>query len=140
MDRPHEAPYAVLAGAFSTGLLGIVLAGRARLPERTKLTDLAAIALASHQLSQVLARDRIAVFLRAPFAEGPAAVQPKGDGMTRAVGELVTCPHCLALWLSGAFSAALLRFPRETRFAAGVLAAYALADAFRSAVARLPRE
>jgi hypothetical protein len=59
-------------------------------------------------------------------------VQPSGNGLRRAVGELVTCPHCVSLWAAGALAAAQLARPRETRLVTRVFAAYALADAARS--------
>jgi hypothetical protein len=59
-------------------------------------------------------------------------VQPAGEGVRRAVGELVTCPHCVSLWAAGALAAAQLARPRETRLVTRVFAACALADAARS--------
>jgi Protein of unknown function (DUF1360) len=132
-----EAPYAALSALFWAGLLTAARAGRERLAEPTSLADLLALGLAGAKLGSVVAEDRITVFLRRPFADGPAAVQPAGDGWRRAVGELVTCPHCVSLWAAGALGAAQLARPRETRLVTTVFAAYALADAARSVLARV---
>jgi hypothetical protein len=130
-----EAPYAVLSAAFWAGVLAAARAGRDR-SEPTSLGDLVALGLASSRLGSVVAEDRIAVFLRRPFAGGPAAVEPKGEGLTRAVGELVTCAHCVTLWAAGALAAAQLARPRETRVVARVFAAWAVAEAAGPLIAR----
>ena len=127
-----EAPYAAFSALFWAGLLTAARAGREKLAEPTSATDLLALGLAGAKIGSVVAEDRITVFLRRPFADGPAAVQPAGEGMRRAVGELVTCPHCVSLWAAGALAVAQLARPRETRLVARVFAAYALADAARS--------
>jgi hypothetical protein len=131
-----EAPYAVLAAAFSAGVLAAARAGRERAVEPTSLGDLLALGLASSRIGSIVAEDRIAVFLRRPFADGPSAVQPRGEGFARAVGELVTCAHCVSLWAAGALAAAHLARPRETRVVARVFAAYAVAEAARPLLAR----
>jgi hypothetical protein len=131
-----EAPYAALSALFWAGVLAAARAGRDEAAEPTSLGDLVAIGLASARIGSVVAEDRITVFLRRPFADGPAAVQPKGEGLVRAVGELVTCAHCVSLWAAAALVSAHLARPRETRFVARVFAAYAVAEAARPLLAR----
>jgi Protein of unknown function (DUF1360) len=131
-----EAPYAALSAVFWAGLLTAARVGRARLVEPTSATDVLALGLAGAKIGSIVAEDRIAVFLRRPFADGPAAVQPAGDGLRRAIGELVTCSHCAALWAAGGLAVAQLARPRETRLGTRVFAAYAVADAARSLLAR----
>jgi len=139
LGRRSEAPYAVLAAAFWAGILAAARAGRERAAEPTSLGDLLALGLASSRIGSVVAEERIAVFLRRPFADGPAAVQPKGEGLTRAVGELVTCSHCVSLWAAGALASAHLARPRETRVVARIFAAYAVAEAARPLLAHFGR-
>ncbi len=126
-----EAPYAALSALFWAGLLTAARSGRERLAEPTSVGDLLALGLASAKLGTVVAEDRVTVFVRRPFTDGPAAVQPAGDGLRRAVGELVTCPHCVSLWAAGALAAAHLARPRETRLVARVFAGLAVADILR---------
>jgi Protein of unknown function (DUF1360) len=133
---PAESPYALLSALFWAGLLTAARAGRERLAEPTSLTDLLALGLAGAKLGSVVAEARVTVFLRRPFADGPAAVRPAGDGLRRAVGELVTCSHCVSLWAAGALAAGQLARPREIRLVTRVFAAYALADAARPLLAR----
>ena len=136
MAGQSEVPYAALSAVFWAGVLAAARAGRERAAEPTSLGDLLAIGLASSRIGTVVAEDRITVFLRRPFADGPAAVQPKGEGLARAVGELVTCAHCVSLWTAGALASAHLARPRETRFVARIFAAYAVAEAARPLLAR----
>jgi hypothetical protein len=129
-----EIPYAALSALFWAGLLTAARAGRERLGEPTSAVDLLALGLAGAKLGTIVAEDRVTLFLRRPFTEGPAAVQPAGDGLRRALGELITCPHCVALWATGALAAAQLARPRETRLVARVFAGLAIADAALSRV------
>ena len=127
-----ETPYVALSSVFWAGLVTAARAGRERLSEPTSAVDLVALGLASAKLGKIVAEDRVTVFLRRPFAGGPAAVQPAGDGIRRALGELVTCPHCVSLWAAGALAVSQLARPRETRLVARVFAALAIADAVRA--------
>lgn len=136
MAGPSEAPYAALSALFWAGVLAAARAEGERPPEPTSLGDLLALGLASARIGSIVAEDRVTVFLRRPFAEGPAAVQPKGEGLSRAVGELVTCAHCVSLWAAGALAAAHSRRPRETRLVTRVFAAYAVAEAARPLLRR----
>jgi len=131
-----DVPYAALSALFWAGVLAAARAEGHRAGQPTSLGDVVAIGLASSRIGSVVAEDRIMVFLRRPFADGPAAVQPKGEGLARAVGELVTCAHCVSLWAAGALASAHLARPRETRFVARVFAAYAVAEAARPLLAR----
>ena len=132
-----EAPYAALSGLFWAGLLAAAArAGRERRDGPTTVADVVALGIAGAKIGKVVAEDRVTVSLRRPFADGPAAVQPKGEGLTRAVGELVTCSHCVSLWAAGALASAQLARPRETRVVARVFAAYALAAAARPLLER----
>jgi hypothetical protein len=128
-----EAPYAALSTLFWAGLLTAARAGRRELAEPTSAGDLLALGLAAAKIGSVVAEDRVTVFLRRPFADGPAAVQPAGEGARRAVGELLTCAHCVSLWAAGALAVGQLARPRETRLVARVFAALAIADAVRRA-------
>lgn len=130
--RASELPYAALSALFWAGILTAARRGRERLAEPTSTVDLITLGLAATKIGKVVAEDRVTVFLRRPFAGGPAAVQPTGAGLRRAVGELLTCPSCVSLWAAGALAVAQLARPRETRLVTRVFAASALAGATRS--------
>jgi Protein of unknown function (DUF1360) len=115
----------------------VVAARRAghELPERVDGRDLLLTGVATHKLSRLIAKDKITAFLRAPFTEfegkgGPAEVEERarGEGLQRTVGELMICPYCLGMWLSGAFHLGLMTAPRSTRFVASILAGLTISD------------
>jgi hypothetical protein len=135
--RPPFASFAAFAGIFNAGMgAALVAAARSgRLPERVDTRDMLLLATASHKLSRLIAKDKVTAFARAPFTEfqekgGPAEVEEsaRGTGLRRAVGELLVCPYCLGLWVSGGFHAGLLFAPRATRFTASVFTALTISD------------
>jgi hypothetical protein len=134
--RPLLA-YGIITIAFNTALAAWLTAGNlaGRLPERIGTGDLVLLGVASHKLSRVVARDKPTAALRRPFAEyeGPSGhgevdEKPRGTGMRRAVGDLVTCPFCMDAWIGNAFVSALLFAPRATRAAASVFTVMAISD------------
>jgi hypothetical protein len=113
--------------------LGLVTAGIAtvrrrghRLPDRIPLGDLALLTVATFRLSRRIAKDPVTSPLRAPFTtfEGPSGhaevaeeVREHG-GVKHAVGELLTCPFCLAQWVATGLVLGYATAPRATRLAA----------------------
>jgi hypothetical protein len=141
-DRPLVG-YTVVLGGYSAllGLLtGIGRATGARLPERISGQDTVLLCLATHKASRLLAKDAVASPLRAPFAryEEPAGdaelnESVRGSGVRHAVGELVTCPFCLAVWVSSGLTAGLVLAPRATRVVLTALTAIGASDALQLA-------
>jgi hypothetical protein len=127
----HE--YATLTGVF-TGVLGgfLLVAGR-RLPERVGWGDVARVGLASYKVGRLVAKDPVTKFVRAPVTQDSDATEPEPRGWRRALGELVTCPHCVGLWTSASFSYGLVLFPRQTRFVTAIFGAQAIADFLNTA-------
>lgn len=131
-------PYLALAGIFNLGFAAFLVAAKRAdrpLPDRLSARDVALLGVASFKLSRLISRDQVTAFLRAPFVtyKGPAAAseieeQPRGEGWQRALGNLLTCPYCVAQWVSAGFAYGFILAPRTTRFAAGVFSAYALSD------------
>jgi hypothetical protein len=119
---------------MAAGLAGARRRGH-RLPERIDGRDLVLAGVATHKLSRLIAKDRITAFARAPFTEfqqpgGPAEVEERarGEGLRRTIGELLVCPYCLGMWISGGFHLGLVTAPRATRFAASVLTGLTISD------------
>lgn len=141
-DTSHEeelpmAGFVALATAFATGTAVLIaaLAKERRLPGRWSATDLLATGVATHRLARIATRDRVAMPFRAPFAEyqGPAGAgevneRPRGHGLRRAIGLLVTCPFCMSPWIATAFLGAKAARPRAVRFVEGVLVSVTVAD------------
>ena len=142
-EGPPLASYATLAGVFLSGTLAFLIAGRRgkiELPDDASAKDLVLIGAATHKLSRLIAKDRVTAFARAPFREideqpgtGEVSERPRGSGMRRAMGELLGCPYCLDLWISGGMSVAMVLAPRETRLVASTLTASAIADGLQLA-------
>ena len=125
-----------LCGAFAAWFR----ASDRELPERVPPGDLALIAVATHKLSRLIAKDRVTSSFRAPFTRfegdaGPSEVDEaaRGHGLRRAVGELLICPYCLGLWVSCAFLGGLTVSPRPTRWLASVFAVLTGADVLQIA-------
>ena len=151
-DAQEERPlvsYAGLLGVYGAGVAGLaalmVAAGR-RIPERISISDLALTAVATHRVSRTLAKDPVTSPLRAPFTRfkgtaGPAelAEETRGRGIRKAIGELITCPFCLAQWAATGFIGGLLVAPRATRAVAAVFAVVAASDTLQLGYAALEK-
>lgn len=143
--RPPLGSYAAFAAVFNAALgAGLVAARRTghELPERIDGRDVLLTGIATHKLSRLVTKDKITSFVRAPFTQledkgGPAELKEsaRGDGPRRAVGELLSCPYCVGLWVSAGFNLGLVVAPRTTRFAASVLAGLTISDFLQIAYA-----
>jgi hypothetical protein len=137
-EPPYEA-YAAIAGAFLAGL-GTVAALSRRSPPATAL-DLVALSAATFKASRTLSRERVASFVRQPFVEGEADrgedEQPAGEGLQRALGELVTCPRCIGTWSAAALASTQMLTPRFGRALTWTLAAGAANDFLQAGFAAL---
>ncbi len=148
-NRPVGSFLAVM-GVYLAGVGTLAVLVRRRgdvLPERLALADLALLTVATHKLSRLLAKDPVTSPLRAPFTHfagtsGPGELQEKvrGSGFRRAMGALVTCPFCLAVWVATGFGFSVLFAPRATRFAASVLTAVTGADILHLAYGALEKK
>ncbi|BBZ74000.1 DUF1360 domain-containing protein [Mycobacterium paraseoulense] len=112
-----------------------LLSGRT-LPERWRIQDLITVALGTHKLSRTLTKDAVTSPLRAPFTRyagtgGPAEVKEEvrdESQLRHSLGELLTCPFCLDMWVATGFAIGLVFAPRFTRLIAGVFTVLAGAD------------
>jgi len=130
--------YGVLAGTFNLifalFLLVAKVTGRP-IPERIDAKDIALLGMATHKLSLVGSQDAIMSPLRAPFTElqekeSPKKVdeKPRGRGLQRSVGELLTCQFCLSVWVASFFAYGFVLLPRVSRLVAAVFAAVTVSD------------
>jgi hypothetical protein len=125
------ATYSAIAGS----LAAIARITGRDVPDGLSIRDGVLSALATAQLSRLLAKDPVTSPLRAPFTsfkgtEGPAELSERvrGSGARKVLGEMVTCPFCLGLWVATGFTAGLVYLPRTTRLAVGTFAALFGAD------------
>jgi hypothetical protein len=136
-ERPLRG-YAITMATYASLVGGLATAARVSgrdVPERLPAQDVALCAAATHKLSRLLAKDPVTSPLRAPFTSyqgtaGPAELseEVRGDGGQKAVGELLTCPFCVSVWVATGLVAGQIFLPRTTRLAMATLAALAGAD------------
>ena len=130
--------YATLMGLFNlifaVFLLFVKGTGR-NIPEQVDTKDLALLGVATHKLSLIGAQDAVTSPLRAPFTElqekeSPKHVdeKPRGRGLRRSVGELLTCQFCLGMWVASFFTYGLVLAPRVTRLIATIFTVVTISD------------
>ncbi|HYZ03650.1 MAG TPA: DUF1360 domain-containing protein [Rubrobacter sp.] len=142
--------YGVLAGAFNLIFAGFLLVARLTgrsIPERVDAKDIVLLGMATHKLSLVGSEDAITSPLRAPFTElrekeSPKKVdeKPRGEGLRRSVGELLTCKFCLSVWVASLFTYGLVLLPRVTRLLAAMFAIVTVSDHLHQAYKVLMNE
>jgi len=133
-------------GALVGGVLGLArLTGR-RLPRAVRPGDLFLMACTTHKLARLIAKDPVLSPLRVPFTRyagvsGPAELSEdvRGHGVRHGIGELITCPFCLAQWVATVYLGGLVLAPRPTRMFGTIMTAVAGADWLQLAYARLQR-
>lgn len=137
-DRPLRGYAAAMTafGVYTAGWAAVVRMRGRPLPDRPEPWDVALTAVATFRLSRLLSKASVTSPLRAPFTtfqgpEGPAELheEARPEGAKDTVGELVTCPFCMSVWVASTLTAGQLLWPRATRTAMGALTALAGADA-----------
>lgn len=146
-DAEEELPLGAYAGLMLTfaggfGALLVRAARRGALPRRLRARDVLLLGIATHRLTRVIASDRVAAPIRAPFARyersagaGELHERPRGHGLRRALGGLLTCQFCVGPWAAAALTAGLIARPRETRIIAGMLTIATVSDFLHQAYA-----
>ena len=148
-ERPFGG-YLAAMGAYTavTGTLALTTRlSHREIPDGLGMKDLLLSAVATHKLSRLITKDPITSPLRAPFTvyqgqEGPAELKEevRGKGARKAVGELITCPFCIDLWVATGLMAGFIYLPRTTRLAIDTLAVLAGADLLQFAYALLQEQ
>jgi hypothetical protein len=152
-DGEGEVDLHAFAGslaAYAATVATVVLAARAgghRLPEAYPVRDLVVGGVAVHKFTRLVSKSSVASPLRAPFTEFEAATgsgehqeQARGSsGVRHAIGELVTCPFCLGVWVGTAYVGALVVSPRWARTWAALFSVSGVSDALQQGYARLQR-
>lgn len=139
-ERPLGSYLLLLASYLATviSLIGWGRLRRVRLPERVPASDLALLTVAVFRASRLITKDSVTSVARAPFTRykepaghGEVNEEVIGRGPRHAIGELVSCPFCISVWVATVATFALLAFPRPARAAFTMLAAVAGADALQ---------
>jgi hypothetical protein len=144
-DKPVAmSGHALLTTVYNGSVAAFMVAERRSgrgLPERIPAGDLALLSVGTYKLSRLIAKDRIMSFARAPFTRlegeserpGEVSEEPRGEGLQKAVGELLVCPYCLGQWVGTAFLITYLREPKLARTVAAAFAIVAGSDLLQEA-------
>jgi hypothetical protein len=140
-DRPIGS-YGVLDAVYAGFAAAVAVAGHRRDVPDLSVKDVVLIGIATHRLARTIAKDPVTSPIRAPFTRyegvsGPSELHEEvvATGVGHAIGELVTCPFCLAQWVATAFVAGMVFAPRATRLAAATFTGVAIADFLQYAYA-----
>jgi len=150
-DSPHDhdriAGYVSVMAVFGTALGAATVVGRLRgreLPRSYAFADLALGAIATHKFARLLSKDGVTTPLRAPFTEfeentgsGEVAESPRPEPGRHVIGELLTCPFCVAPWIASGYVALLALAPSLARAWAAVFTMVAGADFLQHAYAHV---
>jgi hypothetical protein len=137
-SRPHAPPiepptdaadYALLNAVYGSLLAAVAFAVRERAAGGDPIAsaELLPMGAATFALSKMIARERIGTWVREPFVHGDTR-QPRGRGVRRAVGELVTCTRCVGAWSGLAIVGLRVASPAVGRTVTSVLATSAVND------------
>jgi hypothetical protein len=115
--------YAALLGTYSLGaaIAVVLLRDRRDQVRRLDLRTLILLVVATQHLSRLITKDAITSVLRSPFTEfveatgeGEVNEEVVGEGMCHAIGELITCPFCIAQWVAAALLGGTIAVPNFT--------------------------
>ena len=127
--------YAGLIVLFSVVAGGFLFSQKRSLPDRIRVSDILLLGLATQKVSRVVTKSRVTSVMRAPFTKyegsagsGEVEERPRGRGLRRAIGELISCPFCMGTWMACAGMAGLVSRPRLTRTLASIFAVSSVAD------------
>jgi hypothetical protein len=94
-----------------------------RLPHSINILDLALLGLAAARVTDVLSTDEIMRWLREPFIElEPTEIagrevevrEGRGDGWRRVIGNLLSCPWCVGVWVAAGLTYLYFLLPKVT--------------------------
>lgn len=135
-DQPLTGYLGAMSGyGASVGTAALIARVTGRQVPRLRASDVALMAGSTFQLSRLIAKDAVTSPIRAPFTEfeGPAGggevnerVTAKGEA--HVIGELVSCPFCLSVWVASALGVGFVFAPRVTRLVAGAFTSVAGAN------------
>jgi len=146
-EPSHVASYLGALGAFAAGVAALTVGGKLSgrsLPDRFDPVDLAIGGVATYKFARLISKDAVTTPIRMPFTTfkenaGSAEVneEPRQGHPTHTIGELLTCPFCLAPWISTGYVAGLALSPRLARTWAAVFSLVGTSDMLQQVYGRV---
>ncbi len=145
-EKRPLAGYAILVGLFSISLSSAFAGAKKGKRKFSELGggDLLLLGIATHKLGRIVTKDLVTSPFRAPFVKfkesagaGEVEEEARGSGLREAVGDLITCPYCMAPWIASALVFAFGRAPRATRVFSSIFAVTAGSDFLNQLYARI---
>lgn len=146
VDPPHPesghrrlGAYAATLSTYGASVAAMALLGaqKGRRAPDLRPFDLLVHGLATFKVARALTKDAITSPLRAPLTQFEGRAETPGElvetpryptGVRRVLGELATCPFCVAQWVGTGFAAGMVLAPRGTRLTMETLAAITVSD------------
>lgn len=123
VDQPVGS-YVKLIGSYSLffGTLFLLATRNGRPLRKPNGRQLTLLTIASYKLSRIVTMSFIGSPIRAPFAKrgqslkgGEVQDEARGEGIQKAIGNLVTCPFCFNVWSTTLFVFGFSIVPRITQ-------------------------
>lgn len=141
-DSDGEVNLSGFAGsvaAYAATVTAMAAAGHLRkqgLPGGYSTKDLLLGGVAVHKFTRLVSKSSVASPLRAPFTEFQEAAGSGehsesargGHGVRHTVGELLTCPFCLGVWVGTGYIAGLVLAPGPARTWAALFTVTSISD------------
>jgi hypothetical protein len=128
-EHTQPADYAAINALWVSLLAGVLVASRGRASrDPIQSRELIPLGAATFAISKAVARERIGSWVREPFVEDGEGQRPKGRGMRRAIGELVTCTRCVGTWSALGVVGLRVVHPEAGRTVSVILASSAAND------------
>jgi Protein of unknown function (DUF1360) len=122
-QNQERATYLTLTGLFFA-IFALFSSRRRRKSdvENLKSRELVMLGLATYRLGHLISFDKVTEPLRMAFTEtkmddfgAGMTVEPRGEGVQRAIGELISCPICSGTWAAAALVYLVNLFPGPGR-------------------------
>ena len=133
-EKPTEpADYRRLNAVYGALLTGLIVASRERARDENPIppAEMVPLGVATFALAKVIAKEKVATWVREPFVEQTADHKPKhprGERLQHAIGELMTCTRCVGAWSALGLVGLRTLSPPAGRMVTNILVASAIND------------
>jgi hypothetical protein len=136
--------YGLLLGTYGTILTTLMWRASRRHTRLPSLGNTALFGIATYKIARILTKAKVTSPIRAPFARtqgksGPAEVAdlPRGEGLQRALGDLLSCPFCIAPWIAATLMGINVVQPKAAQLLVRIFGMVTVSDFLQRAHAAL---